>query len=534
MNFEKIGSVTRSIIDKIKESKSKYLGICFALPLVLMLVLYIVVIELHPFGDGSVLVLDMNGQYVYYFEAFREAIVGEGSCVYSFSRALGGEFWGIFFYYLASPLSFIVILFPKEMILEALLTIILLKTGLCGLTFGFYLHKNTESKRRIATIIFSTIYALSSYAIVYQCNTMWIDALIWLPIITYAIEELIKKKRFVLYVVSLAVTIMSNYYIGYMVCIYSALYFVYYCLANKHDNINLLGEDKHLLKSFVRFALYSVLAAAMAAFVLVAAYYSLSFGKSDFSNPSFAFNIKFNPIKMLTKLLSGAYDTVRPEGLPYIYCGIVSLFLLPIYFSVKKIGLREKIASAIFILVFVLSFMINPIDLIWHGFQKPNWLNYRYSFMLVFFFLVLAYKAYMHFSRKNARGLIISGIFILAFILIARNFELKSYVTSDSALLEKGAILVSLIAATVIFTLLFLIAIFKSDKAKRVSEVILAVVICGELLCNGAVLMRQYDSDVLYSKYSSYNNYIQDLRPSVEAIKALDSGFYRTEKTEQR
>ena len=260
---------------------SNYLLFCFFIPVVFMLALYVLAVRLHPFGDGSVLVLDMNGQYVYYFEAFREAVFGDGSLVYNFSRALGGEFLGIYFYYLASPLSFIVLLFPKEMILDALITMVIIKTGLSGLTFGFYLHKRTEIKNKLSIVLFSALYALCSYAIVYQSNTMWIDAMIWLPIITFAIEELVRKKRFLLYVVSLTVTIVSNFYIGYMVCIYSAMYFVYYCLSHKYDDLNPTGEDKHLLKSFLRFSLYSVLSAAICAFVLVAAYYSLSFGKND-------------------------------------------------------------------------------------------------------------------------------------------------------------------------------------------------------------------------------------------------------------
>ncbi|MBQ1976558.1 MAG: YfhO family protein, partial [Clostridia bacterium] len=100
-----------------------------------------IAMKVYPFGEESVLVLDLNAQYVYYFEWLRRLLHGEGSFLYTFERTLGGEFLGIFAYYLASPFSFIVALFPKKMITEALLVIFLLKTGLCGLTFGTYLHK---------------------------------------------------------------------------------------------------------------------------------------------------------------------------------------------------------------------------------------------------------------------------------------------------------------------------------------------------------------------------------------------------------
>ncbi|MBQ3205577.1 MAG: hypothetical protein IJB37_03400, partial [Peptococcaceae bacterium] len=42
--------------------------------------------EIYPFGDESVLVLDLNGQYVYYFENLRDAFWGNGSLLNSWSR----------------------------------------------------------------------------------------------------------------------------------------------------------------------------------------------------------------------------------------------------------------------------------------------------------------------------------------------------------------------------------------------------------------------------------------------------------------
>lgn len=46
----------------------KYLLICFFLPAAIMWLIYITM-EVYPFGENSVLVLDLNGQYVYFFQA---------------------------------------------------------------------------------------------------------------------------------------------------------------------------------------------------------------------------------------------------------------------------------------------------------------------------------------------------------------------------------------------------------------------------------------------------------------------------------
>ena len=46
-----------------------YLALCFLLPALIVYLIYLSRM-VHPFGDGCVLVLDLNGQYVYYFEYF--------------------------------------------------------------------------------------------------------------------------------------------------------------------------------------------------------------------------------------------------------------------------------------------------------------------------------------------------------------------------------------------------------------------------------------------------------------------------------
>ena len=91
-----------------------YLALCFLLPALIVYLIYLSRL-LHPFGDGCVLVLDLNGQYVWFFEALRNFARGDADLLYSFSRALGGEFLGIYAYYVASPLSFLVCLFPQKM-----------------------------------------------------------------------------------------------------------------------------------------------------------------------------------------------------------------------------------------------------------------------------------------------------------------------------------------------------------------------------------------------------------------------------------
>ena len=196
--------------------RNAYLGCAFIIPLLIFWIVYIC-FEVFPFGDGSVLVLDLNGQYVFFFEALHKAIRGDANLLYSWSRALGGEFIGIYAYYIASPLSYLVALFPENHITEGLLFLILLKTGLSGGTMAFYLKKTRPGTKDMVTIIFSSMYALSAYAVTYAHNTMWIDAMLLFPLVIYGLEQLIDKHKYVLFIVTLTLTMISTFYIGYMV-----------------------------------------------------------------------------------------------------------------------------------------------------------------------------------------------------------------------------------------------------------------------------------------------------------------------------
>ncbi|MBE6593529.1 MAG: hypothetical protein E7642_05995 [Ruminococcaceae bacterium] len=524
----------KNVQQKLYLSPSLYLLFCFIVPVVLMFGIYLTR-GLHPFGDGTPLVLDLNSQYAYFFEGLRNLVYGDASSfLYSFSRSLGGEFMGMYAYYLASPLSYLVALFPQDRIQEAILTILLIKTGLCGATFGYYLHKHSTTPKKIATLTFSVMYALSAYAVCQQSNTMWIDALIWLPLMAYGIEQLILNRKYKLYTVSLTVILISNYYIGYMMCIFAVLFFFYSYYSKRSDQINPRREKLHFIRSATRFGIFSLLSAAISAFMLIAAYYSLGFGKSDFSSPNWSVKAKFEILDFLVKFLPGSYDTFEPSGLPFIYCGLLTLILIPVYFTAKKINPREKIASAALLAVFLISFIVNPIDLIWHGFSTPNWLNGRYSFLFCFILLILAYKGLGHLKEAGEKFLLcICGLIVL-FIAVAEKQEFESFINSDSKLLTFGCIWFSVFFTVALFALLCLKIRLTSKKAQHAVSAILAAVVCVEVFCNGVVCFIKINDDVLFSKYSGYQNFLDNIRPTVEELKEYDDGFYRTEKTHHR
>ena len=85
-----------------------------------------------PFGDGTVLIIDSLHQYLPFYTDLHEKLVHHESLLYSFSAGLGYDFWATFAYYMASPLNFLLVLFPKANVADAMDLFIILKVGLCG------------------------------------------------------------------------------------------------------------------------------------------------------------------------------------------------------------------------------------------------------------------------------------------------------------------------------------------------------------------------------------------------------------------
>ncbi|MCC8043568.1 MAG: YfhO family protein [Oscillospiraceae bacterium] len=477
----------------------------------------------HPFGDMSVLVLDLNGQYVYYYENLRDALHGDGSLFISFSRNLSGEIVGMFAYYLASPFVLIPMLLPRSMMTESLLIMQLCKVGTAAVTFFYYL-KHSKNCKKHTCLIFSMMYALMGYVIVQLMNPMWLDGLIYLPLIIIGIERIINENRLLPFIVPLALMFMAHFYIGWMIAFFCIIYFIYYYFAgNDNPSCSFVG----FVKSGFRFAVGGLTAAASSAWVLIPLYYSLKLGKFEFSTPDYTLSTQFDFIDFFKNLLPNIYDTCRPEGSPVVFCGVLTMVMLPLFFLNGKISFRQKMGMGGVLLAVLLSMYLSTVDLAWHGFQVPNWLPYRYSFTFSFIMLVMAAMTFERLEGISIKeiGVTCFGLIVYAFYVGRQDFD--------------GVSLVLSVWYSVIFTFIYgvFLRFMKVGTRKKAAVLssIMVIFIAAELFGTTLSTLEAIDDDVVYSKYSSYNRYITLGRETVQQIYDTDtSPFYRIEKDYHR
>ena len=531
--FDRLGPLWDKLSQKfVSFSKDKYYYyLAFGLPILILIITYIAV-SISPFGAKSVLTVDMDGQYVYFFEQLRDVYTGNASLFYTFERALGGEFLGCFTYYLASPLSFLVVLFPATAITEAIAMIFLLKSGFAGLTFAIYLS-HTRKKNPAGFTMFSVMYALCAYAVMFQFNTMWMDALIWLPLIVLGLECLVKEGKYRLFIISLALAVCSNYYVGYMLCIFVAIYFFAFVLSKSSEETNLINEENHFIKSLFRVGVSSVIALMLAAGIIFSAYYALSFGKSSFQDNSFNVDLRFDFLQLIAKSFLGSFDTIRDQGTPNIYSGLFPLLLLPLFYFSKKVSSREKVVFTTLALIFVASFSINTFDLMWHGFQAPIWFNYRYSFLLSFVILLMAYRGYESIDEHKMPILGKSAIGIsLLLILVQRLVVLTRYEHNGSTWVPfdfKPDLTV--IWLSLLFVLLYVLVIFvrKRTLLLKATTILLVVIVCAEALVNSIITWDGIFAEGGVASRNNYRTYVDNLGAVTDELNEMDDSLYRTE-----
>ncbi len=502
-----------------------HLPVSFGIPCLILLIAYFI-FGVYPFGSESVLSLDLNGQYVYYYDYMYDVFAGEESVFYSWSRNLSGEFMGIIGYYLGSPFNFLVWMFPREMITEGLLTMMVTKVGAIGLCMAIYLSRG-KGYGKLTTIVFSASYALCSYTMVQTMNPMWLDGVMILPIVVYGIEKLMDEGKFIMLTIALVYAFVTCFYIGFMIAIFSAIYFLYYAVVSHKEGLARLFIGRGAL--FTAVAVVSVL---ISSYMLIPVYNSLSYGKFDFSEPDYSsVYTNFDLIEMLDKMFPLTYDTVRMSGLPFIYCGTIVLLLLPCYFFMKKIRGRDRIGGAVIIAILCVSMWICQVDMLWHGGQLPNWLPYRYSFMLSFLMVRFAAEAFDSIGeirKKHIAGIAVAWFAVLLLIDKADNYlDDISRDTMDSLQVILPAMFILLVIAAVLVQ-------FKDKFNKKHICIAFTIVISLEIFANTFVQLLRQDWDIVYSTRPSYVDVIVPTREVVDEIKAEDDGFYRIEKEYHR
>lgn len=490
----------KKIVDFIK--KNKFIFLSFIIP-ILIIILIFFMYEL--FTKYICARSDMQYQYISFLNYFKGIINGSESILYSFKKGLGGSMYGTFFYYMSSPLNLILLLFSKANLNLGIAILIILKLSLSGLTMFLYL-KHKFKKESLLMLAFSSCYAISAYTIGYYFNIMWLDAVYLAPLLLIGIDKIVEKKDFKLYSLILFLDIFFNYYMAYMTCIFAVLYFIYELLLK----YNLKENKKEIIDRVKIFITSSFLIGLCCCFIFLPVLNDLS--KTAKINTLIYNNYNSNIIAFFTKFYIGTQRNADILNKNYIniYSSIVMFALVIFYFLNKKINFKAKLLSAIFILLMILPCFISCLNMIWHGFNFPICFNYRYSFLLILFIILISYSSYTKIKNINVKHYLIT--FVL-FLLISIFMEIS--ISSNSIMSMINIIM------TVIYLSIYLMLLYNKNK---IINLLICLLIFTELFMNFYLSTKDY----WFIKKQQYYDYVIDLK---EKLNDTIQDNYRFEKT---
>lgn len=391
----------------------------FAIPVVIMLIIF-VQRGIFPFGEETFLRTDMYHQYAPFFSEFQYKLTHGGSLLYSWDVGMGVNFSALYAYYLASPVNWLLFLCPKGLVIEFMTYQIVLKIGLCGLSMAYYLRKHCRTND-FGIAFFGIFYALSGYMAAYSWNVMWLDCIILFPLIVLGLERLVKDGKGMLYCLALGLSILSNYYISIMTCIFMVLYFI---------ALLVLDEEMHWEKFVGRgfqFAVYSLLSGGLAAVVLLPEIFALQMTASgDMSFPK-TFSQYFPIFDMIARHIGNVETEIGLDHWPNVYCGVAVLMFFILYLLCKRISAKEKAVYCVMLLFFFASFSFNILNFIWHGFHYPNSLPCRQSYIYIFLVLFVCYRAYMYLRDTPWKYVTAAFAGAVVFVLLAQKLVTEDH-----------------------------------------------------------------------------------------------------------
>ena len=499
----------KKILKKIKEND--YLIYTFLISIIVIGVIYKLQ-EVTPFGENSLLKIDFFHQYGPMLAELYDRIHSGENLIYTFNTGLGLPFFRNFFNYLSSPFNIIIFFFKRENLLLSYSILIGMKAALAATTMTYYLKKKINANKYLL-IGLGLLYTFSAYFGAYYWNIMWTDGMIFLPLITLGIENIIDKQNGLLYTLSLAIMLYTNYFIGYMICIFSVIYFIAYSIIKK-------VKFKKFFKYGIKFAICSLTAGMLVAWALIPMFESLmSTSATGGTMPSSQY-YDFTIIEFIKNHITGVTPTVLASDItnsPNVSCGILSIALFLSFLFNSNINLRKKIIYTGILILLLISFYVAQLDYIWHAFHVPNDLPYRYSFIYTFILLIISGYALKNIKKISLPKAIL--IYIIC-ILYLTYIKLTNFPNITNKMLNINYILI-----TTYFLIYSLYHLYPRYKKLTIS---LTIILIG-LECIICINNNWNISQNLENFYFSYN----DINNSIKTIQKKDKElFYRTEKND--
>ena len=348
--------------------------------------------NIYPFGKLTISWCDMNQQTIPLLCEFKDVLSGKSDFWLSLENAGGMNFFGVYFFNLSSPFTYLVIFFEKSAMPLAVNIMVVLKLATAAAAFAVWLKAYVKNANPIAIISISVLYAFSGWAMMYYQILSWLDTYYLFPLLMLGLNNLTEGKSPVIYILSLFGCMLFHFYLGWVIVIFVCLYAGLFVAIGK--------EKSHTFAK--NFIISSVIAAFLSFLILIPAF-----------------------LQYLASMRSGSIieSIVSTQFTPPIYTSYPTFFclamLLPFLFILKRKSKLEHL-ELLFILTFV-PVIIEPISAAWQTYDYMSFPT-RYGFVTIAVALTLAVRGLTALCEEESKREILNSkrqLVKIAFSLVA-------------------------------------------------------------------------------------------------------------------
>ena len=212
------------MVTKLKKKYDALTITTYLIPIIFVIAILSIIYYVKgffPFGHNSIAWGDMYEQTIFYYYKLYDILHGNGSVFYDFSTAMGNNFWGIATYYIFSPFSLLVVLFPRKLIPEFINILLMVKLCAICISSVYFFSRTFANLSRKYIVFFTICYVFCGYTFIMYQTIQFLDFLIIFPLLLLSLRRLYDKGDLIPFMAMLTLAIAINFYIAFMILVFT-------------------------------------------------------------------------------------------------------------------------------------------------------------------------------------------------------------------------------------------------------------------------------------------------------------------------
>lgn len=476
-----------NIIKKIYTRYKKF----FIAPISVTIILLIIyaIKGIFPFGKVTIANGDMGQSYMTFYHFLYDIFYNGKSIFYDYALGMGSNMYGGFIIDgLLNPSAYIILLGSRQSIPYMFSIILILKVAFISLT-SFILFNKINKEKNFYNILFSIMYALSGYVLMYNTNIMWLDVVGLFPLFILSIEYMFRTNKIHWYAIVLSLMLIFNYNLAYMVLMFIIFIIPIYIKFG-------LPKDKRK-KAVFDVIIGTILSVGLSAFAFIPAFMQV----------------------MSSHRMSGATSNTV-QNINILFKIVVFIFYsIPLYGFIKWLKYNKEDKNNILMYSLALLFtaiipiIFERVNLLWHT-GSYQLFPFRYGFIPILILYLGALRYFNNYEELEDRNVkawkMLKEIAVIIFIiaLIIGIINVININKSSPAFFMKIDKFVGILI-TCILMILVLRAILNIEK-ERVRKVILVIIVISEVFIYTYAYVGtkpEYRSEIEWSDEAIFTSY---------------------------